>query len=352
MTKLLIITQKVDGNDQLLGFFISWLEKFSKKFEKITVICLEKGKFNLPKDIKVISLGKDEGQSKLIQLANFYVLISTLRDEYDAVFIHMNPIWVVLGGPVWRLMNKKIFFWYTHKAVTLKLRLAEKFADTIFTASTESFRLSSKKIIVTGHGVDTELFKPDSSRSNLEAPSLRFDLVKILSVGRIAPIKNYETLIDAAKILKDKNINFSVTIIGEAPLNRDKHYVLSIKEKIKNLGLEIHFNFIGKVNHNDLPAHYQSHDIFVHLSKTGSVDKTLLEAMACGMTVLSSNYSAKAFLPPQFLFDEDDADGLAFKLELIAQKHYSMKQDVSLRNYVAENHNLDKLISKISGIIG
>ena len=48
MEKLLIITQKVDKNDQLLGFFIDWIIRFAQKFDKVTVLCLEKGEFILP----------------------------------------------------------------------------------------------------------------------------------------------------------------------------------------------------------------------------------------------------------------------------------------------------------------
>ena len=346
---ILIITQKVDKNDQLLGFFIDWLRLFAEKFEKVTVLCLEKGEFNLPQNVKVISLGKERGAGKLGQLFNFYFSIFSLRSEYDAVFVHMNPIWVVLGGWAWRLLNKKVFFWYTSGGVTTKLRLAEKFADVIFTASKESFRLPSKKVIVTGHGIDTELFKPNPSsfslRLNLKKDQ-RFNL-KILSVGRIAPVKNYEILVDAAKILKDEGVSFVITMVGEAPLNRDKYYVLSIKDKIKELGLENNFNFVGKVNHKDLSQYYQENDIFVHLSKTGSLDKTILEAMACEMNILSSNDSSRSILPKELIFNENDPIELAEKIQLVSQKPHSQE----LRNYVVENHNLNKLINKISEII-
>ena len=233
MKNLLIITQKVDERDQLLGFFIEWLRKFSEKFEKITVLCLERGEFNLPGNVKVISLGKDEGASKIKQLATFYFLLFALRKDYDSVFVHMNPIWVVLGGISLRLMNKKIFFWYTHKAVTPKLRLAEKLSDTIFTASKESFRLPSKKVIVTGHGIDTGLFKP-----NFQFPISNFQF-KILSVGRIALVKNYEVLIDAARLLKSKGVDFSVTIAGEAALESDKEYEKKIKLQVTSYKINL-----------------------------------------------------------------------------------------------------------------
>ena len=116
--KLLIVTQKVDQNDSVLGFFLSWLIEFSKHFEKLTVICLEKGEYNLPDNVKVYSLGK-EIESKL-QITNykllirfnriikFYRLIWQNRKNYDTVFVHMNPEYIVLAGWLWKMMNKLI----------------------------------------------------------------------------------------------------------------------------------------------------------------------------------------------------------------------------------------------------
>ena len=254
----------------------------------------------------------------------------------------MNPIWMVSGGVIWKILRKKCFLWYTSKGVTLKLKVAEKLADKIFTASPESFRIKSKKVIVTGHGIDTELFKP------LEHQQLTtHNEIRILSVGRIAPVKNYEVLIEAAKILKDEGVKFVAMIVGETPLDKDKEYAKKIKLEITDYQLQNHFNFVGKVEHKNLPSHYLSHDIFVHLSKTGSLDKTLLEAMACGMNVLSSNDAAKAFLPPGLVFNENNAGELADKIKGASQH----KIDGKLREFVVENHNLDNLIDKISGLI-
>ena len=60
--KLLIITQTVDINDQILGFFHRWVEEFAKHCEQITVICLEKGIHDLPQNVRVFSLGKEDFQ--------------------------------------------------------------------------------------------------------------------------------------------------------------------------------------------------------------------------------------------------------------------------------------------------
>lgn len=333
MKKLLIITQKVDEHDQLLGFFIEWIRRMAAGMD-VSVLCLEKGSYHLPSTVKVSSMGKEHGNSKIHQLFNFYLYIISRRHDYDAIFVHMNPIWAVLGGWFWRLSGKKLIFWYTSGGVTLKLRIATWFANTILTASPESFRLKSKKVVVTGHGIDSNLFKPAEHRFASET-------FRILTVGRISPVKNYEVLIDAADILNKKGMNFSVTIVGEPALKNEKEYLDGLKRMIEEKGLSGRFSFIGRIEHKNLPGVYQNHDLFVHMSKTGSLDKTILEAMSCGMIVVSSNDASKSFLPHEYVFEPGRPDTLA-NVIVYAQQHPH-----DFRNYVSENHKLDSLTLKI-----
>lgn len=334
--KLLIITQKVDKNDQLLGFFIDWINGFAQEFEKVTILCLEKGEFNLPENVKTISLGKDKNSPKLFWLFNFYKYIFRSRKEYDAVFVHMNPIWIVLGSWYWNMAGKKVCLWYAHKSVTFKLKLAEMFSDIIFTSTRDGFRINSKKIKIVGQGINTNLFKPD-------------DLIKpipetLISVGRIAPVKNYEPLIEAIKIIKDGEVNVSLTIVGEPVLGMDFKYQDKLKKMIRDVGLEEKIKFVGKITNNDLPDFYRKNKIYINLSNTGSLDKTILEAMASGCVVLSSNDSAKKFLPPELIIESEDPNNLAEQIK------EAMQLDVGseLRDYVIKNHSLPELIKSMS----
>ena len=56
--KLLILTQKVDENDDVLGFMHGWIKEFAKHYEKIIVVALGVGQYDLPENVKVLSLGK------------------------------------------------------------------------------------------------------------------------------------------------------------------------------------------------------------------------------------------------------------------------------------------------------
>ncbi|HRH30994.1 MAG TPA: hypothetical protein PK886_02950, partial [Candidatus Paceibacterota bacterium] len=96
--KILITTQIIDTNDPILGFFHSWLKEFSKNFERVVVVCLKKGEFDLLENVEVLSLGKEGGVSRIKYIFNFYKYIFKERKNYDVVFVHMNEEYVLLGG--------------------------------------------------------------------------------------------------------------------------------------------------------------------------------------------------------------------------------------------------------------
>lgn len=331
--KLLILTQKVDLDDDVLGFFHEWIREFSNRVEKLTVICLQKGRYDLPGNASVVSLGKETGVSRLKYLFNFYKYIWQYRNEYDAVLVHMNIEYIILGAFIWKMLNKKIGFWYVHSAVSWRLRLAEKFTDVIFTASLKSFRLQSKKVKILSQGINGEVFKPaDTAPKNNS----------IISVGRIAPVKNYHFLIEAAKILRDRGEDFDIKIVGAPILEADKVYFETLKKQVEEANLTDGVSFIGGVPYKDIVKVYTDSKIFINLSDTGSIDKAVLEAMASGLLVLTSNEAFRDILNPQYFTSKDPAV-VADKLSLL------MKQggDSDLRRYVIENHGLKNLIDKI-----
>src|SRR3989338_4588720 len=186
--KLLIITQKVNNNDPILGFFVSWIKKFAEQFEEVIVVAKEVGKYDLPQNVRVISLGKSEGVGRLGQLLKLWNAVMT--EKYDRVFVHMNSENILAAGWYWKLKNIPVALWYTHKATPWQLRLAIPFVKWIFTASKESFRLPSKKVIVTGHGIDFDHFHFIE-----RLPKPFHDPIQVLSVGRISPTKDFETMI-------------------------------------------------------------------------------------------------------------------------------------------------------------
>ena len=337
--KLLIITQKVDINDDNLGSFHSWLEKLAEKAD-IFVIGNYVGKYDLPENVKVFSLGKEIGVGRLVKIFKYQWFLLKLLPKVDGVFFHMCPEYVLGAHLLPKIFRKKTLLWYTHKSVNWKLRLAEKLTDKIFTASKESFRLPSKKVEVTGHGIDTEKFKVQSSKFKSNENS-KF---RIISVGRISPVKNYEIMINMAEILKNKNFNFEIKVAGAPILESDKIYFEKLKNLIKEKKLGGMVEFVGPISNKYIAEFYQSGDLFINLTDTGSLDKAVLEAMACGLKILTSNEAFKNILPEEN-FTKNEPEAVAEKIENLA-KSPNLTKDKFI-DYVSANHGLDNLAKRI-----
>ncbi|NTW27556.1 MAG: glycosyltransferase family 4 protein [Candidatus Moranbacteria bacterium] len=333
--KLLIITQKVDKNDSILGFFHNWIEKISKKYAFITVICLEKGAYSLPKNVKILSLGKENKQSKFSYFVNFYKYIWQERKNYDSIFVHMNQIYILLGGFFWRLNSKRIALWRNHPKGNIITNIAVTMSDIVFCTSPLSYTARFKKTKLMPAGIDTEIFKRNPNIQKIEN--------SILLLGRISPIKNVEVFIKSLGILKKKHVTFEANIIGGF-IKNDEEYYNRMKLLTKKLHLEKNINWIKEVSNNETPAIYNKNDIFINLTPSGSLDKTILEAMACENTTIVSNSYFNDKLSSKFTFQENNPADLAQKIIQNMSDRTRSIEAKELRNYVILNHSLNKLI--------
>lgn len=339
---LLIITQVVDTQDPILGFFHQWIEEFAKHCEKVTVICLREGEHAFPGNVRVLSLGKEVGASRVKYLSRFYLYIWRQQKQYDAVFVHMNPEYVILGAMIWRLLKKRIALWYTHKSVNSTLRFATRFAHVIFTASKESFRIKSAKVQVVGHGIDTDLFQ---FQEKTTAQSVR-----LISVGRISRVKRQDLAIETLAELGERNIDATLSVVGVPLTENDQSYKQELVQLAKRRGVHGHLVWRGPVVNTRLPEELERANILLHTSETGSLDKVVLEAMACGVPVVSSSEAVSAVVTS----DLKSYTGIAAQPTALADvimqvcgnaDHFQHIRLSSLR--VARGHALRPLIENI-----
>ena len=343
--RILIVTQTVDQNDPMLGFFCRWIEEFAKHFERIEVICLREGKHNLPQNVRVHSLGKERIDSASTQrggigmiyhtflrvryIFRFLRLIWRLRMDYDAVFVHMNPEYVMLGGIFWRVFGKRIGLWYVHKHAGFMLRTALLFVHVVFTASPESFRLRSHKIKVMGHGIDVEHI-PKAQTHN--AP-------RLVTLGRVTPIKHIELQIRALALLPTE---WSLSVIGGPAQPEDEGYLSLLKEEVHSLGISNRVFFRGPLPQSRALEKLTEASVFLHTSETGSLDKALLEGLAVGLRVVSTStvlsevpYIVRAGATPKALRVAILSPAAGFAPE-------------RQREYVIEHHSLPALIERLA----
>lgn len=362
--KLIFVTRKIHRGDALTGFVFTWIEKLAAKLEKLYVICQEKGDISgLPANVEVHSFGKEKGYGRFRQGYQLSVISFKLARSADGFFVHMHPIYAITAWSAAKFFGKKMVLWYTHKSVDFKLRLAHALVDTVFTASKESFRLPSNKVKIVGHGIDLGKFAP----AHIPPPSPltlrgeerrdkegRGTLFQIISIGRISPVKDYETLLKAVEILVHHNgtKDLDVKIYGKIGLLEHQSYLDSLVEFVHNADLEDFVKFEGEVAYEYIPELYQEADLFVNLSQTGSIDKTVLEAAASGVVTLTSNEAFAApfsKISPLLFFERDNPRDLAEKILKIMVLPETEKLAIlsALRDWVQKEHNLKNLVQKI-----
>lgn len=338
--RLLIFVNKFDEGNDLLGFFVGWAKELASRLGGIVVITQQEGEYNALPNLKVVVIDKKKFPNQPVRAIKFIRLLFQLRNDYDGILVIMAPAWAVLAGLVAKVLRKKTYLWYAVWRGNWKLRLAEKLVDKIFCSVKESFPFASKKVAPIGQGIDTDFFRPDETRRKPD---------KILYLGRVSPIKKIDVLLNAISKLKNNQpniyIKIGVKIAGGSSNAGDEEYITSLKEITAELGITEKIKWSGRVPHPQTAAVFQEADVVVNMTPTGSFDKTMLEAMACGDLVLASNQALAGFMRPELrellIFKQDDYRNLAQKLSHISNLFVEEKEKLrnELREIVIKNHS-------------
>ena len=336
--RLLIVTQGVDRDDPVLGFFHAWIREFSKHAEKVHVICLKEGTHDLPKNVSVHSLGKESGRSRIKYVARLFRYVQGLYSEYDVVLVHQNQEYILLAGWLWLAMRKPIFMWRNHYAGNFFTDVASLFCTRVFCTSRYSYTARYKKTRIMPVGIDTEILR--FFEHSLRTPR------SILSLGRIAPSKRLDVFVEALILLKQRGVLFSADIYGDA-LPEDAPYAAELKRQVVEARCDDRIQFHEGVPNAETPALYGAHEYFVNIAGSGMLDKTIFEAMAFGALPVTSNKNLHNEID-QLLLTSANPETLADDLEELFTVSDEKKEEMRKENRrLAEKHGLPKLVDRL-----
>lgn len=337
--KLLVTTQVVDRDDPFLGFFHEWLVSFSSKFESIEVVCLKEGKHDLPSNVHIHSLGKEQGGGRLLYVRRFLTYIQKLRSSYDAVFVHMNPEYIILGAIGWKLAGKKVYLWYNHPKGGLRLAIAMLFADKVFHTSPLAASALSKKSVRMPAGIDTDLFSPQKVERRANSIYLQ---------GRVMPSKRVNTACEAIGLLIERGVEVSLSIVGP----EEQTYADELRRRSKNLIEKGIVTFLGPKSNKDTPVLYSAHAVALNLAAGGHYDKTVLEAMACETPVVITSRAFSGRVPDAWSGKStplEIADTLEAFFSLTPHEREALGKKE--REAVVQGESLPALIERLSEVL-
>lgn len=342
MIKLLFVTQVMDKDDGVLGAYHGLVQALAPNFERIEVVCLKEGAHALPENVRVHSLGKEHGAVPAIVYAmRFKLLAWKLRNDYDAVFVHMNQEYILTAGFLWKLLGKRIYMWRNHYAGSLLTDIAAAFCTNVFCTSKHSYTAKYQKTMFMPVGVDTTRFSANTSVTRIPH--------SILFFARIAPSKRPDMFIEALALLHERGESFGASVYG-SPTVSDQAYYEALQTQVRTLGLSDCVTFYPGVPNVQAPALYQAHEISVNCSPSGMFDKTLFEAAASGCLVLASSEDFAAATSAQYLFT--NANQLAERLTVLL--HVTDEERTSARQMLTQavqKHSLASLAEALESAI-
>lgn len=149
--------------------------------------------------------------------------------------------------------------------------------------------------------------------------------IKIVSIGRITDVKRFDRAVEAAKILKDRGIDFIWVLLGRGNLENE------LKKLVKSLGLEKEFILIG-VKANPYP-YINNADIFVQTSDNEGKSMVIDEAKILEKPIVVTNYMTVR----DVIRDGENGVVADFTPESVAEKIMMIINDSSLKDRIISN---------------
>jgi glycosyltransferase involved in cell wall biosynthesis len=151
-------------------------------------------------------------------------------------------------------------------------------------------QVDDRKFKLIYEAVDHELFKPgDAAAARAKLASHGVTKPFVLFVSSLWPYKNCDGLLRAWALARRELQDHQLAIVGSG---RDPEYLTSLHSLAAELGISSDVVFVGGVSLEETVDFYRAADAFVYPSLNETFGLPLLEAMACGCPVVTSDTSA------------------------------------------------------------
>lgn len=276
--KIIFFTSALDLDNPLLAHSWNWVIEICKNVQEVECYPIHLGTVPsiLPNNLTIREIGGGNPYKRIRAIKRLLVIFfSTIRDRRanTQVIYHMIKEPGLVLSPLFYVARVKQVLWYSHWIGGLVLKFVCTFVDKICTPTSNSFPLKKiKKVIITGHGIDSNIFFYDKEKAKA--------CNRVYSVGRVARVKRLENVIKVAgRVPKFKKLE----LIG--PVFDLKYFhelqELALKNKIELVSY-------GAVPYSKIAKVFQESGIYF-LGSPNTLDKAAVQAAMCGSLVISED---------------------------------------------------------------
>ncbi|MBI2587835.1 glycosyltransferase [Candidatus Azambacteria bacterium] len=149
--------------------------------------------------------------------------------------------------------------------------------------------------------------------------------MKALCIAHFYPMKGLSYLIEAAKIVRDRGVSFSLAIVGDGEERK------TLQELIRHYGLEDVVSLAGEDSR--LASNPEGFDLYIQSSLKEGFPYTILEAMAAGLPIVAT---AVGGVPEAIIHEETGLLARPADAEDLAEKIICLAQDPALAQRLGE----------------
>lgn len=226
---------------------------------------------------------------------------------------------------------------HCNKAIAVSGDLAE---------TMKSLGITEDKILILRNAVDTEIFKPSKNMELRHKYGIKENEILILFVGYLDIFKGIFELIDAFYEINKENKNVKLMMVGTGPKKEE------LKRNVSNLTDFVIFT--GQILPSEIYKYYQAADIFVLPSYTEGLPVSVLEAMACGLPIITTNVGGIPEVVEDslngFLINSKDENELREKLKIII-KNDALRKKFGSKSLEIINKGSLNIDNKINSLI-
>jgi glycosyltransferase involved in cell wall biosynthesis len=261
--------------------------------------------------IRVVDTGKSRRWDVFSFLSNLSKIIRAEKPEILVSYLVAANILALVFKKSWKVpyvitsirhsfVRKADYDWTTSLMYWLEDHLSYR-ADRVIINSYVGARqakargIPSARIVVIPNGIDTDLFAPSAVLRSETRARLGYsdsDLV-IGMIGRLDPIKDHSTFINAVSIALKANPQIRCLIVGDGLAD----YLNRVRTEIVQAGLNDVFQILP-AEHNPVPV-YNALDVCVSASIGEGFSNVIAEAMSCEVPCVVTDVGDSAMISGQ-----------------------------------------------------
>jgi glycosyltransferase involved in cell wall biosynthesis len=240
------------------------------------------------------------GQALSVAAKMFFVAKALLRDRPDIVHSH-NPGVHPYAALAAKIASVPVVINTRHGTASnlgncyqeRKFRSVYGLTDRVVFVSNETRKfyvdklgLYESKSAVIANGIPTSAFRSRPAQPGSKSPRIRFG-----TVGRLAPVKAHDVLLDAFALVSRQLSQAELRIVGAGEMRH------RLTEQIRALGLGDRVRLDGSTT--EIPKVLSELDVFVISSDSEGLPLAVLEAMAAGLPIVSTRVGGIPEVAPE-----------------------------------------------------